>query len=298
MDSKVDSKPLSENLPPPPYTANEPHPESLTSYLQHHVASLPDRIRERQQARTAQATLDDTAVLSHIVLVIEEFLTDIGAQHTAPRVATLTLVPDAAVPKDAVLSGMEDMRRRGEFCRVSRVTMHSKSQDQKGPPLERPNAQNSSGEQDWASGQEFDGWGRFGSSGFSMEDTADVSKTLWWRDEEMAHRLAGYLQPKKEKRGTTERRPVVKSTIEQRVSPKKEKKGWFRGKGRSDRDSGAAVVEPLESIATVSQQEISEPEKAQMNVSAQEVAFRRENEFGILESINGWALVVVVEVKL
>ncbi|KAI0006686.1 hypothetical protein F4779DRAFT_595428 [Xylariaceae sp. FL0662B] len=301
----MDSELFSDDLPPPPYKAsitgfNNNHPNSLTSHMQQHVASLTDRIREQQQARTAQVTSNDISILEDIVPIIEEFLVDICAQHTTPPSSTLTLVPDVAVPRNAVLSELEEMRRRGEFCRVLRVTtQHSQSKDQKSTSAKGPNFQSSSTEQRWVPGREFSDWGRFGEPSFSIGDTIDSTETLWWRDEAMAHRLAGYLQPEIEDRPYVESEPIVPSVMAEKAPPAKEKKGWFSGIVRSRRTSGAAVAEPDEPmVANVTPQMYSETKQAEMQVFADKVAFRYENEFGLLQSISGWAIVVVVSFKV
>ncbi|KAI1408132.1 hypothetical protein F5Y13DRAFT_113316 [Hypoxylon sp. FL1857] len=298
MDGKV---PPDE---PPPYTAlpgntapsNESQLNSLTSYLQHHVTSLPDRIRATQQARKAEQTFSDASLLDHIVPIVEEFLAELGARHNPVPLATLTLVPDAAVPKNAVLSGLEDMRRRGEVCRVSRIPIHSFSKDSKsGPGV--PKSQNTNGEPSWAAGQEFSGWGRFGESDCSTDDVAERNRMLWWRDEDMAHRLANYLQPRKGK-ASVEHRSVVQAVVEQRIPQKKEKKGWLWGRRSSVQKSpgSSGAVTPVGIEAEVDELQ-EEKQTAEMVATAQEVAFRQENEFGIWESIRGWAIVVAVEVQ-
>ncbi|KAI0882597.1 uncharacterized protein GGS22DRAFT_46713 [Annulohypoxylon maeteangense] len=283
---------------PPPYTAlptnhpisNEFQLNSLTYHLQHHVSSLPDRIRATQQVRKAEQTSGDASLLDHIVPIVEEFLADLGARHTPVPLATLTLIPDVAVPKNAMLSGLEDMKRRGEICRVSRISMDKISKDSKSNS-ETPKSQNVSEDPSWASGQEFTGWGRFGEPESPSDDT-ERNKLLWWRDEEMARRLATYLQPRKEK---TAPKTVVQAVVEQRIPAKKEKKSWLWGKRASGQTSESA---PTPTETEVKVDKTREEEKgAEMVVTAQEVAFRQENELGIWESFPGWGVVVAVKVK-
>lgn len=297
MDGKM---PLDE---PPPYTAlpsgtatsNELQLNSLTSHLQHHVASLPERIRVTQQARRAEQTLSDASLLDHIVPIVEEFLADLGARNSPVPLATLTLIPDTAVPKNAVLSGLEDMKRRGEVCRVSRISVNSFTKDSK-PSSGISKSQNTNGDPSWAAGQEFTGWGRFGESESTAHDVTESNKMLWWRDEEMAHRLAGYLRPEKEKRAPVEHNSVVQAVVEHRIPPKKEKKGWLWGKRSSVQESSAATV-PVGIEVKIDKPREEERQRAEMIVTAQEVAFRQENEFGIWESIRGWAIVIAVQVR-
>ncbi|KAI2634095.1 hypothetical protein GGS26DRAFT_30073 [Hypomontagnella submonticulosa] len=290
---------------PPPYTAvsavsanpaNSHGLElnSLTSHLQNHVLSLPDRIRAIQRARRAEQTLNDALLLDYIVPIVEEFLADLGARPTPIPVATLTLVPGAAVPQNAALSGLEDMKRRGELCRVSRITINSTGKDSKSSS-EILNSQNTGDDQSWTSGQEFTDWGRFGESSSLVDDGAKKAKTLWWHDEEMAHRLAGYLQPKKE---PVEVNSVVQAVVEHRIPQKKEKKGWGWGRRTGiQKTPEVPIPSPVEPNAATAKQGEREQKAAEMTVSAQEVAFRQENDFGILESVRGWGIIVAVKVR-
>ncbi|KAK6955739.1 hypothetical protein Daesc_003382 [Daldinia eschscholtzii] len=299
----MDSKDPAEA--PPPYTAvptdlpslNELQLNSLTSHLQHHVASLPDRIRATQEARKVEQSFNDAPLLDRIVPVLEEFLADIGTRHAPVPLATLTLVPGAAVPKNAILSGLEDMKRRGEICRVSRISIESFSKDTKSGSGARSSPEISE-DPSWAAGQEFSDWGRFDEPGSSGDGTTERIKTLWWQDEEMARRLASYLQPKKEKKPQVRFNSVVQTVVEQRLPPKKEKKSWFWGKRTSDQKSPEPAIPSPQIITTIDNtQEEQEQKGADMTVTAQEVAFRQENEFGILESVRGWGIVVTVKVR-
>ncbi|KAI0900723.1 hypothetical protein F4806DRAFT_166530 [Annulohypoxylon nitens] len=295
MDGKL---PLDE---PPPYTtlptdrpiSDEFQLNSLTSHLQHHVLSLPDRIRATQRVRKAEQTISDACLLDHIVPIVEEFLADLGARHTPVPLATLTLVPDVAVPKNAVLSGLEDMKRRGEICHVSRISMDRASKDTK-PSSGAPQTKVVSEDPSWASGQEFSGWGRFGEPEFSVDDT-ERNKMLWWHDEEMTHRLASYLQPKEENNVPVEERSVVQVVVEHRIPAKKEKKGWLWGRRTSGQNPASAVTPTETEVEAKRPQE--KQKGARMTVAAQEVAFRQENELGIWESFRGWGIVVAVKVK-
>ncbi|KAI0385451.1 hypothetical protein F5Y04DRAFT_186027 [Hypomontagnella monticulosa] len=291
---------------PPPYTAVPANPtntnsnglelNSLTSHLQHHVLSLPDRIRATQQARRAEQTLSDVSLLDYIVPVVEEFLADLGARHTPVPLATLTLVPGAAVPGNAVLSGLEDMKRRGEISRISRISINNAGKDSKsGAEFRSP--QSTSEDQSWISGQEFTDWGRFGESNSLVDDSAEKAKTLWWHDEEMAHRLASYLQPKKEI-APVDVNSVVQAVVEHRIPQKKEKKGWGWGRRTSiQRTPEVPIPNPVEPDAAAARSREQEQKGAEMTVSAEEVAFRQENDFGILESVRGWGIIVAVKVR-
>lgn len=229
---------------PPPYSlgpeAGQSRPQhrlsprSLTSHLQSQVASVPERIQYTLQERYTQQSESDVWLIDQLAPVIEEFLVDVGAQYTTPSLAVLTLVPSEAVPPDAELSDLDDMRQRGEFGRAGLIPTARRfkkgSPDSKAPPP-RPN--DALCDRQWDTGSEFTDWGRWDS-----EQTSSREDLFWWRDECMARRLASYLQPEQ---------------------PRK--------------------------LADM---------RMHMNVKAEEVTFRHANEFGILESLGGWAIVVTV----
>ncbi|OTB04239.1 hypothetical protein M426DRAFT_59152 [Hypoxylon sp. CI-4A] len=299
MDGKVPSE------EPPPYTAASIEPGvpgdvslgSLTTYLQYHVSSLPNLIRESQQAREAEWATSDAQLLDYIVPIVEEFLVDLGARHVPVPLATLTLIPATAVPKNAVLSSQEDIKRRGEVCRVSRVSVHSAGKDMK-PRTGSERHQSASEDPDWAPGQEFTDWGRFGESGSTADNDTEKNRTCWWDDEEMARRLANYLRPKKEEKTHVERPSVVQAVVEHRIPAKKEKKSWPWGKRASSQKSPEASVPiPTKVETAVDERQQEEQQGATMVVTAEEVVFRQENEFGIFESIRGWGIVVAVKMK-
>ncbi|RYP34544.1 hypothetical protein DL766_002911 [Monosporascus sp. MC13-8B] len=95
---------------------------------------------------------------------------------------------------------------------------------------------------------------------------------------------------------------------ERELSPEKQKRGWGLGRWRSGLGSGGkcergamggpssrtAASEASASFGAQGREQ--EQEEACMAVEAQEVAFRVENDLGILESMRGWAIVVMVEI--
>ncbi|RYP01253.1 hypothetical protein DL764_006256 [Monosporascus ibericus] len=279
MDTKS-----SEDVPPPYDTIHHdgsspenPRLESLTSHLQSHVASLPSRIRASQRAHTAQQGMDDTLLMDHIAPAIEEFLIDLGAQAPTPPLATLTIVPGGAVPETAVLSGLEETQKRGELARLFKVNLEEGTKGIQSP---------------------------------SYSASSQSANLLWWHDEAMARRLARSLQPKKmEKKEPVARTSPVQVAVERELSARKKKGGWGWGRWRSRLGSGetcerGAIGDPSsrarasEASASLGTQGwVQEQDEVQMAVEAQEVAFRVENELGILESMRGWAIVVIVEIR-
>ena len=295
----MDSKFRGED-PPPAYesiqhgatgaTAENFSPSSVTQQLRDHLTSLPSRIRDsRLQAITAQQRLDDTMIV-HIAPVINDFLAVLGRRANAPPLASLTIVPDRAIPAKAQLSGLEDMDRRGEIGEVSRVELDGLDGDEK---KKRPAEDSSSFSYSYSSA--FD----------DPRSDEDDKSLLWWRDEEMAHRLANYLRPQTE--GRFEANPsAVQAVVEQEIPPEKERRGLRKliGSGkRSPRSAGAraAAIAAADIDGSGSRPggATSARERGQggarMTVEAQEVAFRVVNDLNIVESKRGWAIVVTVK---
>ncbi|KAI0531537.1 hypothetical protein GGR58DRAFT_230626 [Xylaria digitata] len=304
------SKHIPEEDFPPPYSVHAgdhgAQEGSLTSHLQHHLASLPNRIRKTQEAHSVQQSLDDASLLDLLLPEIHDFLAYLGSLHTTPKLAHLTLIPEAVVPPDAILSGMEEMRQRGEPCRVARVNLSLSSNEKKSVTAhESRRAANNS--QDWSPGREFSDWGRFGESP-TATDSSQSQSTLWWRDENMARRLARCLQPTNGNEPASLQTPV-QETVEERLPAQKEKKGWFWGKKANTGSTSTfaaktvqADVETFPGRGNATQtpaKKSAEKERggARMSVTAEEVAFRTENEFGLMESSRGWAIVIAVQVK-
>ena len=93
---------------PPPYTVHagdhvsasrNTQEVSLTSHLQQHLTSLPNRIRMNREAYSVQQSLDDASLLDLLLPEIDDFLVYLGGLHNAPRLAHLTLVPRLLWPR-------------------------------------------------------------------------------------------------------------------------------------------------------------------------------------------------------
>ncbi|KAI1323493.1 hypothetical protein F5Y16DRAFT_344590 [Xylariaceae sp. FL0255] len=304
---------------PPPYTADaadaaslappyEISPDFISSQLQEHLSLLPSRIRSTQQAQSAIQSLDDAASLDALLPEVEIFLARLGNLHPTPKLAHLTLVPDVAVPSNASLSSIEEMRRRGELCQVARVSVGETSKGEN-PKVSPDQLGVLSGESSWSVGREFSDWGRFGDSDNSTSEAYAARNLLWWKDENMARRLARYLQPPappKEPPPAQNESPAlvtsVQAVVEQRLPPQKERRGWFGSRKASSSQATAPVPSKISSnidkpIVTQPETRSKQPERTKIVVTAEEVAFRRENDFGIIESMSGWAVVVALRVK-
>lgn len=118
----------------------------------------------------------------------------------------------------------------------------------------------------------FDEWGRWNDG-----ESSTRQECLWWSDGEMANRLAKYLQPKRVDRQT------VKVQME-KIKEVKKSNRWSLFKKPET---------PPPVVARVREEE----EDATMTIKAEEVTFRRANDFGLYESKTGWGIVVCVRIK-
>lgn len=114
---------------------------------------------------------------------------------------------------------------------------------------------------------------------------------MWfWKDEEMAKRLAAYLRPGPKPRA-----------VAAEVSSRKEEgaggSGGGSGRGFWGRlKGGGGKVEVKEEFKAARRPEESKADKIVMDVRAEEVVFRSENKFGLLETERGWAVVLTLKV--
>lgn len=281
----------------------------LPSPLTTHLHTLPARLRATHRARmTAQAARDlDTTDL--LVPHVEAFLADLTAR-CPPAVAELTLVPAAAVPAGWALTGAAERRREGEAVHVGRVDMSVLGKGKADRERTAMGAGDRDGEDEddgdgrtssLAPGEAgFDEWGRFDTDDAAGESGAGGANQWWFRDEDMARRLAAYLRPEP----NLDRKHVQAVVAERRAAPAREERsssGWRWGLG-GRKKAAAEEKSPLASpgtpgLATAGVEAAAgTDDSVKMTVRAEEVTFRKENEFGVWESRSGWGVVVTVRV--
>lgn len=140
----------------------------------------------------------------------------------------------------------------------------------------------------------------------------------FWRDEEMARRLARYLSPTPSWNQLPSRRddgsednepmPAVRKAFVKRTQQtpvevmQKQNKGFFgfrkRGTITSIERPPVAQERDLKINPDVKVADASPDDQAALSVRAEEVSFRMENEMGLFESRRGWALVLKLNVDL
>jgi len=275
---------------PPPYSelgsSNQP---AFTSHLESHLSSLPTLIRESQEAHATSQIARDIAFISLLSPHIEALLHRIASRPNPPALAELILVPSAPVA-DWVFSGEKpgDGETRQLVRVVDRVGITKgleRDSDSEGEPSNNGNMSKSN---PWQTKDEFDAWGRWGDEmdgGHTKKNVGD----WWWNDEELAAGLARHLQPRPKAKP---RAPELSSPQEPPKSPAPSKSRW--GFLKSAGPSAPVPVWPPEARAPPAQDD----EQVSMTAKAEEVTFRRENEFGVFESKSGHGIVVRVRTKL
>ncbi|KAJ6785177.1 hypothetical protein PWT90_01588 [Aphanocladium album] len=273
---------------PPPYS---PEPSAIPSYspappssihpdslFAAHLASMRCQIRDQQAARASLQDQSDTRLLALLIPHVEDMLAAVAAMDPAPRLVQTTLIPNGAVTPDWTPAETYH-ERRNEIHAVVKVQTQPPAKtagDRKGP------APTTAGGR---SAQEFDGWGRWGEDAGGKRASRE-DEELWWKDEDMAKRLAKYLQPARKVVA------VDRSTVAAKVAEAKKGKSRWNILGSKSGGSGAGTPPP-----TVSRPPIQVEDDVSMNVTAEEVTFRRENEMGIWESTTGWGVVVRVKIR-
>jgi len=123
---------------------------------------------------------------------------------------------------------------------------------------------------------------------------------MFWRDEDMARRLAGYLRPAKDLKNAElpPRKEQIKATEQASQTATRgfwgRKKSSAMGAERPALEVGQDLkVDLLAKVARAWSED-----QVLMDVKAEEVVFRTENDFGIYETQRGWGLVLKLRVVL
>lgn len=317
---------------PPPYTPSPstlsatPTPTSATptpslvllTPLTAHLANLPSRLHSVAAHHRASRDTDAAArAVPHVADLLARLDAAAASRtHTVPALAELVLVPAAAVSRGWALTGAAERRREGEVVRVARVEgeeRKGKGEKEKAgkgggkgggdgyAAADQDNhARGSSDDSDgYVDGgrpgdaiAEFDDWGRWDDGPAAGGGTgAAAGDLLWWNDEDMARRVAAHLRPAEHV--VVERRQV--HAVVERA--KEESKGWL-WRRKSAKTTPTTTAAPRATVAAGPRARAAVPDdSATMTVQAQEVTFRKENEFGVWESLNGFGVVVTVNIR-
>lgn len=263
---------------PPPYTlpAEVPSYSSSSSVppqshlLAGHLTALRSEISSERANRLSAQDQSDNNILALIIPHVEELLSSISTLHPPPSLVEATLVPDAVI--DSTWSPTDDDERRdGEYRSVIRIAQHTKTPTD---TKQRPVQTNNTG--GWSSG--FTDWGRIPDN---VPSTPSATSSLWWSDETAARRIAKHLQPD---------RPTLsvdRKTVQARAEENRKANRWNPFK----MSSGDIVPQPRASRST------SQDEDITMKITPREVTFRKENAFGIWESLTGWGIHIQIRIR-
>lgn len=148
-------------------------------------------------------------------------------------------------------------------------------------------------EYDFANPLEFDRVSRV-----RIGEKGDSGDDLWfWKDESMATRLAGYIaQPK--------HAPLPPRPIEQQASfapVRTSGKGIFRKKSGAKAVAEDVAPNPAQSPTENREKardfvDVAGRYEVEMDVTAKEVLFRTENEFGLYETERGWGILLQLDI--
>lgn len=238
------------------------------------VSRLPSLVRERQQSQASQRLSQDDALIQHMMPFIREFFLDFSMDNSVKRSRNshkslsmeLMLVPQDAAPSDEgwKLAGLNERKDQSAFFRLNQIAAPNQLR-----------------------------WVSKNGESIQIRDDAAESDPLWWRDEEHALQLAsalrGIVAPERSEKSEAQRREALE---QQEIPEQFEDKGKspvrsFFGLSKKSRSPVEQAVPKVRSknFATVSLGSV------QVDVQAEEVTFRRENDFGLWESSSGWAIV-------
>lgn len=202
------------------------------------------------------------------------------------------------------LVGEKERREDGKVVKVVCVSVAPEQVvvDEKGRPIDpKGDQKDSSSTQSRPAEYSFGEWGRFDTSSPSSSSSHAHLRSEegwnWFTTPSLARRIALLLRPE-----PTLARKSVQAAVETPKSPSSNlsggKKSGFGGFfRRSSSKSHSEPQTPTERVITpVRDGGMLAEDKIAMTVRAEEVTFRRENEFGVWESVSGWGVVVCIQV--
>ena len=272
MDSKDivgPSTPYDTDSAPPSYSetiSSKYTPDASTSQyyslqIQSQLHTLTTQISSLQTQKSLLSHAQDEKILSLLTHQIQLYLSDFA--KTGLQKGTLILVPAQGLEDQNALPMEYDFKDPDEYDRVVRI------RDKE--------------EAEYGGGQKW-----------------------FWRDEDMAIRLAEYLRPKPDPR-TMELPPRKEEVAAQQQQAEASsssgsgKWSWGRKKSIAKAAERPPLVESRNDTKIAS--DIKMPsrdseDQVLMDVKAEEVVFRTENDFGIFGTERGWGVVLKLKVIL
>lgn len=260
----------------PPTYNEKPTVDPTVDPIDELVSRLPSLVRERQQSQASQRFSEDDALMQHMMPCVRDFFLDFSTDKNLKRHRNshkslsmeLMLVPqDAARSYEGwQLAGLNERTEQSAFFRLSEIAAPSQLR--------------------WVSKND---------ESLQIRDDAAGTDLLWWRDEEHAFRLASALRsvvtPERSEKSETPRHVLgidEQELSEQSDSKRKSPMRSLFGLLKKSQPAAERSVPKVQNktFATVSLGSV------QVHAEAEEVTFRRENDFGLWESSSGWAIVI------
>lgn len=243
---------------PPSYT--ESIDTTSTSYystqIRSQLSDLTHQISSLQTQKTLLSHAQDEKILALLTTQIQIYLSDFA--NSGLKKGTLILVPANGITDENALPSDYDFKNADEYDSVVRVR-----------------SKEDAGRDEWSSG---------------------AGEMMYWRDEDMALRLAGTLRPPPDPRDM-ELPPRKEQVVATAEEPKS--RGFWRSRKKSVTKTPDPAVVVERRVDTKMPSTNEQPrDKVVMDVRAEEVVFRTENELGIYGTERGWGIVLKLRVIL
>ncbi|KAG9235771.1 hypothetical protein BJ875DRAFT_482874 [Amylocarpus encephaloides] len=266
MDSKqpIPSNTYQDEDPAPPsYSASISASTYYSSQIRSQLGTLSSTITALESQKSLLASACDEKILSLLTTQIQIFLSDFA--NSGLKKGTLILVPRNGLTDDHAVPTDYDFKSEDEYDRVVRVRSKEDS------PYDE----------------------------FSSEP-----REMWfWRDEEMALRLAKHLKPPPDPR-KAELPPRQEPVAPTPPAEASSSRGFWGRKKPSGKPPLITPPTPVYESRQDLESKNESPESSEgddvvkMDVNAEEVVFRTENDFGIFGTERGWGIVLRLRVMM
>ncbi|TVY86201.1 hypothetical protein LAWI1_G008856 [Lachnellula willkommii] len=259
MDTKLPIPPSAPfhdaGAAPPSYTESIDTTSYYSTQIRSQLSDLTHQISSLQTQKSLLSHAQDQKILALLTTQIQAYLSDFASSGL--KKGTLILVPASGMTDENALPSDCDFKNADEYDSVVRVR-----------------SKEDAGRDEWSSG------------------SGDM---MYWRDEDMALRLAGALRPPPDPRNM-ELPPRKEQVVATAEEPRSRGFWGSRKKSVTKTPDPAAVERKVDAKMPSTDEEPRD--KVVMDVRAEEVVFRTENELGIYGTERGWGIVLKLRVIL
>jgi hypothetical protein len=229
----------------------------------------------------------ETRILAYILQDLQSLLPSIEDMWPPPSRVEATFVPGVSVSPQWTLSDPAEKSKK-EISKVFRIHV-----DKEEPTHGKEKSSHSSRIDDARDRERgFDAWGRF-----DDEASTEEPSVLWWSDEDMAYKLAQKLQAQHLLPSSHRTAASASSASAAGASTIASLRSGLRTLIESFHDPQRVWPPPPPPAGASRSAPKAESSPATMNIRAEQVTFRRENEMGIWESKTGWGIVVRIRIS-